>query len=574
MAQNKNALIRYKTIDKCLQNQYHKWTLEDLIEACSDALYEYEGRDVNVSKRTVQLDIQLMRSDKLGYNAPIVVYDKKYYKYDDPDYRMTDIPLNEGDMQVLTESVEMLKQFRDFSLFSELGDIIQKLEDRIYTEKTHQPAVIHLDKNERLKGLEHLDALYQAIVKKLVLKIRYKSFSAKESSEMTFYPFILKEYNNRWFLVGKNKRNGSIITLALDRIVSVEYDLKKEALEEPFDGDAYYKNTIGVTVMDEKYVDRVILKVDASNAPYLVTKPLHHSQRVLEQLPDDGIILELFVHHNFELERLILGFGDTVQVLQPSSLRRRIQDQLQNALDQYRTHLHQPNLVAASRKLERNGYVVLNDIYTRKEIREIGKKIHVYFDKHDEPTFGKRTLLKDIPELKKIVLNRNLRKIVQVVDENAFLTKAIYFDKPDTDNWYVTWHQDVPVNVNKRIETDGFSSWTNRNEITSVCPPEEILKCTFSIRVHLDQATVKNGAVKVIPGSHSQRYSDGEKEAIISSATPVTIEVQEGGVQLMKPLLLHASSKAQNQKRRRVIHLEFCSMELPGELEWLEREEL
>ena len=80
MALNKNALIRYKTIDKCLQNNYRQWTLNDLIDACSDALYEYEGRTVNVSKRTVQLDIQMMRSDKLGYNAPIVVYNKKYYK--------------------------------------------------------------------------------------------------------------------------------------------------------------------------------------------------------------------------------------------------------------------------------------------------------------------------------------------------------------------------------------------------------------------------------------------------------------------------------------------------------------
>ena len=157
MALNKNALIRYKTIDKCLQNSYRQWTLEDLIESCSDALYEYEGRSVNVSKRTVQLDIQMMRSDKLGYNAPIVVYDKKFYRYEDEDYSITDIPLNENDMNVLTETVEMLKQFKDFSLFSELGGIIQRLEDKVYTEKTHRSSIIHLDKNENLKGLHWLD---------------------------------------------------------------------------------------------------------------------------------------------------------------------------------------------------------------------------------------------------------------------------------------------------------------------------------------------------------------------------------------------------------------------------------
>lgn len=102
MSLNKNALIRYKTIDKCLQNHYRNWTLEDLIDACSDALYELEGHDVNVSKRTVQLDIQMMRSDKLGYNAPIEVYDKKFYRYSEPDFSITDIPLTENDMNVET----------------------------------------------------------------------------------------------------------------------------------------------------------------------------------------------------------------------------------------------------------------------------------------------------------------------------------------------------------------------------------------------------------------------------------------------------------------------------------------
>ena len=187
MALNKNALIRYKTIDKCLQNNNRHWTLDDLIDACSDALYEYEGRDINVSKRTVQLDIQMMRSDKLGYNAPIEVYDKKYYRYAEEEYSITDIPITENDMNVLSETVEMLKQFKDFSLFSELGGIIQRLEDKVYTEKTHQSAIIHLDKNENLKGLEHLDTLYQAILKKIVLKITYQSFTARKPSEFVFH---------------------------------------------------------------------------------------------------------------------------------------------------------------------------------------------------------------------------------------------------------------------------------------------------------------------------------------------------------------------------------------------------
>ncbi len=572
MAQNKNALIRYRTIDKCLQNSYRQWTIDDLIEACSDALYDYEGRDTNVSRRTIQLDIQMMRSDKLGYNAPIVVYQKKYYKYEDPDFSITDIPLNESDMQVLTETVEMLKQFKDFSLFNELGGIIQRLEDKIYTEKTNQPPIIHLDKNERLKGLEHLDTLYQAILKKLVLRLKYKSFKASESTEMTFHPFILKEFNNRWFLVGKTVGNTSVITLALDRILEIDFDLQLEHINEPFNGEEYYKNSVGVTVLDAKYVDRVVLKIDRSNAPYVITKPLHHSQKTIEEFKDGSVIVELKVHQNFELDRLILGFGDSIQVLKPRSLRQRIQEKFQNGVDLYKTRLDKSDANSAAKKLEKNGYSVLNDIYTRKELRRIGKVLHEYFSINDEKSFGKRLLLKDIPDLKNELLNRNIQEIVKAIDPKAFLTKAIYFDKPDTHNWYVTWHQDIPINVNEKLATDGFTSWTTKGGINSVCPPEDFLKSIFTIRIHLDATNSKNGALKVIPRSHSRRLTDEERETIIQNVIPTIVEVSEGGIQLMKPLLLHSSSKAENQKRRRVIHLEFCSKELPGKLDWLERE--
>ena len=94
MPANKNALIRYKTIDNCLRNSYRRWTLDDLVEACCDALYEFEGITKGVSVRTVQSDIQMMRSDKLGYNAPIEVYEHKFYRYADPDFSITDMPLS------------------------------------------------------------------------------------------------------------------------------------------------------------------------------------------------------------------------------------------------------------------------------------------------------------------------------------------------------------------------------------------------------------------------------------------------------------------------------------------------
>jgi len=335
MSQNKNALIRYKTIDKCLQNRYRQWTLEDLIECCSEALFEYEGRENPISKRTIQMDIQLMRSEKLGYNAPIVVYDKKYYKYEDEEFSITDIPLTETDMNVLTETVSMLKQFKDFSLFSDVSDILQRLEDKIYAEKSHTKSVIYLDKNDNLKGLHYLDEVYQAIIKKIVLVVTYKSFKSREETKFHFHPFILKEFNNRWFLIGKTKASQPINNLALDRIISIDYDFNFPYLEEDFDAELYYKNVIGVTVNSGLQPRKIELWVDADNAPYILTKPLHHTQRLIKENKDKSIIIHLLIVPNYEMERLLLGFGCGIEILKPENLRNRMKKNLEKALAKY-----------------------------------------------------------------------------------------------------------------------------------------------------------------------------------------------------------------------------------------------
>lgn len=338
MALTKNALIRYKTIDKCLQNQYRHWSLADLMEACSDALCEFEGRDLNVSKRTLQLDIQLLRSDKLGYNAPIEVYDRKYYRYSDPTYTITDIPLTENDMNVLSETMNMLKQFQDFSLFSEFKGILNKLEDKIYTEKNHKSAIIHLDKNTNLKGLQWLDELYQAIIKQVVLKIMYQSFKAQVPSEVTFHPHLLKEFNNRWFLIGQKEGGNRVLTYALDRILGIDYDFKTEYIPVGFNADTYYENTIGVTVLEKERPQKVLFKVDRKNAPYILTKPFHSSQKIVEEHGDGCITFKMKVHHNYELERLLLGFAESLEVIAPRLLRRNMKRKLEQAAALYKDH--------------------------------------------------------------------------------------------------------------------------------------------------------------------------------------------------------------------------------------------
>ncbi|MFI2741658.1 helix-turn-helix transcriptional regulator [Zhouia sp. PK063] len=335
MAQNKKALIRYKTINNCLKNTYKQWTLEDLIEACSQALFEYEDKESFVSKRTIQLDIQMMRSDKLGYNAPIEVYHRKYYKYTDPEYSITNIPVTHNDLNVLHEAVDVLQHFKDFSLFNEMGDVLKRLEDVVYTTENNRKPIIHLDKNEHLKGLEFLDVIYKSINQKKAITIDYKSFKARKASSFVFHPFMLKEFNNRWFVVGKRTKNKPLLTLALDRIIATKIQDNVPYIDEDFNGDAYYKDVIGVTVNEGSRPVPVVFKVDVYNAPYVLTKPLHNSQELVEHLKDGSMIFKIVVQQNFELERLLLGFGETLQVLQPKSLVKRIKSKLQAAYQNY-----------------------------------------------------------------------------------------------------------------------------------------------------------------------------------------------------------------------------------------------
>lgn len=131
MPANKNALIRYKTIDKCLRNRYRRWTIEDLVDACSDALYDMEGIAKGVSMRTVQGDIQIMRSDKLGYNAPIEVYDNKFYRYADPEYSINENPLNAEDYALVEKAVCLIGEMPEDNTVKDLKTVLSKLKGKL-----------------------------------------------------------------------------------------------------------------------------------------------------------------------------------------------------------------------------------------------------------------------------------------------------------------------------------------------------------------------------------------------------------------------------------------------------------
>lgn len=333
---NRNALIRYKTIDNCLKRRNRRWTLEDLIDACSEALYEYEGIDKGISRRTVQMDIQMMRSDKLGYNAPIEVYENKYYRYAVPDYSITDSPLTDDDLKLMGETVEFLKQFTGFTAFSGMEDVVGKLEDHVYSLRHNRKPVIILEKNEDLKGLKYIDPIYRSVLGKSSVRISYKSFKSSVVQDFVFSPYFLKEYRNRWFVFGCRHDKNRIYNLALDRIQALSIETGEPYMENnSIDPDMYFDNLVGVTKpMDDKIYNVRILAFP-EQAPYIETKPLHSSQTLVERKEDGSAIFRMNVMLNLELEKELLGFGEKIKVLSPRLLALRLAKRLREASAHY-----------------------------------------------------------------------------------------------------------------------------------------------------------------------------------------------------------------------------------------------
>ena len=179
MPANKNALIRYKTIDNCLRNRYRRWTLDDLVDACCEALYDMEGITKGVCTRTVQMDIQIMRSDKLGYNAPIEVYDRIYYRYADPSYSITEMPLSADDCKLIKEAITLLGN-KENTDNARTRKVLKKVENRL-TARTHSAwsqttnATIkhHIQKSELQAGFEPATCSLQVSCTTTVLLKRF-----------------------------------------------------------------------------------------------------------------------------------------------------------------------------------------------------------------------------------------------------------------------------------------------------------------------------------------------------------------------------------------------------------------
>ncbi|MDX1909383.1 MAG: phytanoyl-CoA dioxygenase family protein [Bacteroidia bacterium] len=226
--------------------------------------------------------------------------------------------------------------------------------------------------------------------------------------------------------------------------------------------------------------------------------------------------------------------------------------------------------------LSENGFSVIHDLYTTDEINHILAAIHHADTAKDTfrksaDLFAIRQFFKELPETVELVFNDNLKETIrQVVGDNFFVVKSLYFDKPETSNWYVAYHQDLTISVDKKLELDKFGPWTTKQNQFAVQPPIEILENIVTIRIHLDDTDEQNGALRVIPTSHLKKIYRPET-INWDLETETTCCVRQGGIMLMKPLTLHSSGRTTNHQKRRVIHIEFSSMELPSALQWAER---
>ena len=333
MPRNKEALIRYRVINRCIRD-YTYVTKSQLIEACERAL------DISpIGERTIEGDIHAMRYDNgLGYYAPIKSdRNRKAYYYDPSDYSIDNIPLNDEELQSLTFAATLLDQFRNVEIFCKFTGSVQKIVDAVNINRVLDEKgtlnFVDFEKVSFVKGSEYLDTIINAIRHKHVLKISYRAFHSEKDHHHDIHPYLLKEYRNRWYLIGYHDYFREIRIYGLDRIVSLEVNPKLNYIDSHFSPEDYFKNVIGIfSPMGEP--PEIILEFDKETAQYIITQPIHESQKMIGET-EDSVTFSLKVHPTVELVQIILGWGSAIRVIMPDNLKEEIRNILRENLDRY-----------------------------------------------------------------------------------------------------------------------------------------------------------------------------------------------------------------------------------------------
>lgn len=331
---NKHQIIRYQALDKCFRNTGKRFFIEDLIGACNDAIYNFSGNSDGIQKRQIYDDISFMLSED-GYAAPIEknkVGRKVYYFYSDVNFTINNQPLTETEALELKETLLTLNRFKGLPQFEWIESMTTRLEAS-FQFGINANQIIEFDQNEYLKGKEYIKDLYHAITNKTPLNIYYKSFNSNNELEIELHPYYLKQFNNRWFVFGRNPRYENITNLALDRVNDIQI-LDDTFVETEIDFQEYFEDIIGVTFNNELKPSNIFLRIDKSLWPYIETKPLHGSQKIIIKT-EDYVDIKLELIPNYELESLILQHGEKICVLEPIDLKVKIQERIRQLINKY-----------------------------------------------------------------------------------------------------------------------------------------------------------------------------------------------------------------------------------------------
>lgn len=335
---NKNAQLRYLRLDKCFRNFGRRYYLQDLLNEVNQALRDASGDRSGIQERQLRNDISFMKSEA-GYSAPIVAYQdgrRVFYRYDDKKYSIRNNPLTTEESEKMKEAIFVLSRFRGLPQFEWVNEIIPMLNDKFGISNNNKEIIL-FESNVDYSGTEFIEQLFNAIKNSRVLKITYKDFISKSPYDIIFHPYILKQYNNRWFVFGKNeKKNLPNWNFALDRICNIEeMDFKYEENLMDWE-DEYFYDIIGVSKGRNPSLEVLILEINKSLVPYIQTKPIHPTQKINKHLQNGNIIISIQVFPNYELETLILSFGEKIKIISPKSIRKIIKSRLETALSFYK----------------------------------------------------------------------------------------------------------------------------------------------------------------------------------------------------------------------------------------------
>lgn len=331
MANVKNGSFRESIIDRCLQSR-RGYSTQEIFDKCNDAL-ERRGELPISALNTIRNDILSIENRWHIVVEQIRSGREIRYRYEDPHFSIFNTPLNEEEIAQLTQSVSMLRRFEGMPGFEWVEEMSAHLQE---TVSTSPEPVIGFDENKELKGMSFFTPLFKAIAEKRAIKINYHSYRNDQMIESIIHPYYLKEYNQRWFLFALNDEYRNISTYALDRIEAIGKTSTKFIVNTDIDFSHYFDNVIGVSVKSGETPQTVRIWVDKEQLPYTLSKPLHKSQSVIKENDDGSAVIAINVIPNFELEQMLLSFGDRFEILSPTSLREKISARIKKNVEKYK----------------------------------------------------------------------------------------------------------------------------------------------------------------------------------------------------------------------------------------------